>query len=149
MLCRLLVSCIVPWGPGSQVAYLAYRLWPRTFIPCRNTGPRDNDTEVPRRGEHQPRRVLSPLYTLGDDSKTSKRRLRGHSFEAEFKIHVLGSQQILSSLEIRWSLIRPTVRMMPLLYLFIRTNYTNFLCTIAEIGGTVKSAQWRGLMTYV
>ena len=42
-----------PVGPG-QVAHLACRLWPRTFVPCRSAGRRDNDTEVRRRGEHQP-----------------------------------------------------------------------------------------------
>jgi len=48
-------------------------------------------------------------------TETSRRRLNGHIFEAEFKeIHVLGSQLILSSMEIRWSVVDPSELMTPL-----------------------------------
>jgi hypothetical protein len=80
-------------GPDGQVAYLAYRLWPRTFVHCRNAGlgPCDNDTEVSRRGEHQPCHRF-PVYQILGDDETSRRRLNGNIFEGEFKeIHVLGS----------------------------------------------------------
>ena len=54
-------------------------------------------------------------------------------------------------MEIRWSVVDPSELMTPI-DLFIRTYYTNFLCTIAELpGDPVRSAQLNGggLITYV
>jgi hypothetical protein len=49
---------------------------PRTFVPGRNAGTRDDDTEVRRRAEHLPRTSPRSQDPCTGDGETSRRRPR-------------------------------------------------------------------------
>lgn len=151
---RTVRASVGPRWPGDIFSKFACRLWRRTLVLGRKTRPRDRDScvrQAPAWGGTN--YVLTPLHflILGSDG-TPRRRLTADEW---MRVHILGQLTVTVSrrkpdfVEYGFTFVRRCSELMARIYVSQATFRLNSYWHRYLCGYPMKSAQWRGIMTYV